>query len=430
MNIKLSAAILVTLGWFSVYAQPNDFENQNIGYRDKSFFTQVYPIPYTDSLILINFLYKIPHEKLFFSKEGEKYSTSILVSVEVSDSSSNYIERQFEVRSVTLNDFALTIDPNSYIEGNIKLKVQNRNLNIFAVVTDQTSQKEIFFREQYFKKILEDEFDLLPPILLERNSENCGVESKALVNFGNSIPFNNNSYQILFPIKDNLLESIFIKLISVKDTVFNGKVSRTELGLQKLYPCDGRMILKSVPDPDNLSLFYIDSLTYKLNEGPLELLISKREDFQKKKSFKYVVKWLKKPVSLKDPELAIRLLKFMISADSIKHLLKIGQHDLSLNNFWKTYDPSPETRYNELMAQYYERIDFAMENFSTISGQSGIDSDRAKIYVRFGKPNQVDRGSNGDGKVSETWTYSNKLRQKFIFVDEKGTGEFILKYTQ
>ncbi len=52
-------------------------------------------------------------------------------------------------------------------------------------------------------------------------------------------------------------------------------------------------------------------------------------------------------------------------------------------------------------------------------------TDRGRVYIRFGKPDKIERTSNEEGNVVETWTYS-KQDMKFVFVDKKGTGSFTL----
>jgi GWxTD domain-containing protein len=197
-----------------------------------------------------------------------------------------------------------------------------------------------------------------------------------------------------------------------------------------LTECDGRVILVSDAVSSLTNNFYVTGLTNKLKEGPIEIILSNAENFENKKSFKLIVKWFNKPRSLNDPESAIRLLRFVTPEDSVLKILKgKGKPDILLNEYWKKKDPSPETEFNELMAEYYERIDYSFLNFSTITGLSGIESDRAKIYILYGNPSSIDRGSNNSRKISEIWTYS-KLQKKFIFVDDKGTGEFVLKSSQ
>jgi hypothetical protein len=48
------------------------------------------------------------------------------------------------------------------------------------------------------------------------------------------------------------------------------------------------------------------------------------------------------------------------------------------------------------------------------------------IYIKFGKPDQVERASNEKGKIVETWIYT-KPQRKFVFVDKQGVGVFSLE---
>jgi GWxTD domain-containing protein len=74
------------------------------------------------------------------------------------------------------------------------------------------------------------------------------------------------------------------------------------------------------------------------------------------------------------------------------------------------------------MNEYYKRVDFTSKNFSTIGNKKGFDTDRGKIYIQLGKPKRIERSSNNEGKVVETWYYDQQ--KIFIFVDKLGTGEF------
>lgn len=395
-----------------------------------NFFTDIYSVPFPDSSFQIFYLYKIPVRSLIFSKVNEGYSAAVQITVEVSDSNSNFLQRHFKDQNITFDDFSLTSDPNAYIEGVILFSSENKTIVVTSSFFDVNSQRDIFTKEQIVQKVKNEESDFLIPITLNDNVFKCGENNdRVLPNFGEFIPFDNNLYDILIPSTDVTLEKLFAKVISGKDTVFNGILERNNTERIGFAECEGRIVIA----PDSLSTltsnFYLTQLTQKLKEGPFEIVVSKSESFQKKKSFRPIVKWLNKPRSLNDSESAIKLLRFIINDDSIKQIMKSSDnYDILLHRFWKKIDPSPITEYNQLMAEYYERIDYSIKNFSTIASLSGLETDRAKIYILYGKPTSVERGSNGNGKISETWTYS-KLQKKFIFVDEKGTGEFILKNT-
>jgi GWxTD domain-containing protein len=77
------------------------------------------------------------------------------------------------------------------------------------------------------------------------------------------------------------------------------------------------------------------------------------------------------------------------------------------------------------MEEFYSRIDYAAMEFRGITKNNGLSTDRGKVYIRYGKPDEIERSSNDLGYVVETWIYSTP-NQKFVFVDQQGTGNFIL----
>jgi GWxTD domain-containing protein len=110
--------------------------------------------------------------------------------------------------------------------------------------------------------------------------------------------------------------------------------------------------------------------------------------------------------------------------------------------FWRQRDPDPDTVENEYKEQFYERVAYANEHFS--SGKPGRLSDRGRIYIKFGKPDDIeshpsggtyDRPANeGGGSTTtypfEKWFYRH-IRNvgsgiELEFVDPSGSGEYRL----
>ena len=143
------------------------------------------------------------------------------------------------------------------------------------------------------------------------------------------------------------------------------------------------------------------------------------------------VVWFNKPISLFNPEKAIEFLSFIDSEEVIDDLLSNSEDDYPkvLQNYWKKFDPTPETSFNEIMFEYYSRVDYAAKEFGSIGNNSGIKSDRGMIYIKFGKPDNIERSSDSYGEIIETWTYINSQR-KFTFIDKVGTGNFKLTDNQ
>src|SRR5215204_2679674 len=111
-----------------------------------------------------------------------------------------------------------------------------------------------------------------------------------------------------------------------------------------------------------------------------------------------------------------------------------------IENFWRRRDPNPDTEENEYREQYYERIAYANEHFT--SGIPGWRTDRGRIYIAWGKPNSIethpsggayDRPSyEGGGSITaypfEIWFYRHLDNVgdglEIEFVDPTGTGEY------
>ena len=111
-----------------------------------------------------------------------------------------------------------------------------------------------------------------------------------------------------------------------------------------------------------------------------------------------------------------------------------------IENFWRRRDPNPDTEENEYREEYYERIAYANEHFT--SGIPGWKTDRGRIYIAWGKPDSVeshpsggsyDRPSyEGGGSTTtypfEVWFYRHLDNVgdgiEIEFVDPTGTGEY------
>lgn len=61
--------------------------------------------------------------------------------------------------------------------------------------------------------------------------------------------------------------------------------------------------------------------------------------------------------------------------------------------FWRRRDPDPDTDENEYKELYYERIAYSNEHFT--SGKPGWMSDRGRIYIKFGKPDEIETHPTG-----------------------------------
>ena len=69
------------------------------------------------------------------------------------------------------------------------------------------------------------------------------------------------------------------------------------------------------------------------------------------------------------------------------------ERDQFIEQFWLRRDPTPDTVENEFKEEHYRRIAYANEHFA--AGIPGWRSDRGRIYIIYGPPDQIDSHASG-----------------------------------
>jgi GWxTD domain-containing protein len=144
-------------------------------------------------------------------------------------------------------------------------------------------------------------------------------------------------------------------------------------------------------------------------------------------------KWLNEDVSyiITDEERA-----------AFRRLQTDEEREQFIENFWLRRDPTPDTVENEFKEEHYRRIAYANEHFP--SGIPGWKTDRGRIYIVYGPPDEIDDHSSGgfyerppEEGGGETATYPfQQWRYRYVegignnvvleFVDPTMSGEFHL----
>ena len=125
----------------------------------------------------------------------------------------------------------------------------------------------------------------------------------------------------------------------------------------------------------------------KLSHGKylIELAV-KQGDLHDSIKKNFVVRWTGIPTAVVDINKAVDQLKYIGKQDEINEIKKAPQSERAekFEDFWKKRDPSPGTPENELMNEYYSRIAYANENFSTFRDKKKASKDtkiKAKILI-------------------------------------------------
>ena len=169
---------------------------------------------------------------------------------------------------------------------------------------------------------------------------------------------------------------------------------------------------------------------------PLKRPLSEKQKKQNSKSLKIELsktykKWLDEDV------------RWIITDEeqkAFKLLSNDEERDQFIEAFWQRRDPTPDTIENEFKEEHYRRMAYANEHFA--AGIPGWKSDRGRIYIMYGPPDEIEShpsgGSyqrpmeEGGGETStypfEDWRYRylEGIGQEIIieFVDTCMCGDF------
>jgi len=122
---------------------------------------------------------------------------------------------------------------------------------------------------------------------------------------------------------------------------------------------------------------------------PLKRSVNEKQRKKNERAFKQEVskvykKWLDEDVVyiITDEERA-----------AFKQLSNDEERDNFIEAFWQRRDPTPDTEENEFKEEHYQRIAYANEHFA--AGVPGWKTDRGRIYIVFGKPDEIESHPSG-----------------------------------
>jgi GWxTD domain-containing protein len=122
---------------------------------------------------------------------------------------------------------------------------------------------------------------------------------------------------------------------------------------------------------------------------PLKRPISEKRKKENAKSFKHELsaddkKWLNEDV------------RWIISDDERKAFMQLSneeEREKFIEAFWDRRNPNPDSEDNEFKDEHYRRIEYANEHYA--AGKPGWMTDRGRIYIVFGPPDEVESHPSG-----------------------------------
>jgi len=127
---------------------------------------------------------------------------------------------------------------------------------------------------------------------------------------------------------------------------------------------------------------------------------------------------------------------YIISPTEREAFLKLKtdrERDLFIEAFWKHRDPDPMTEENEFKKEHYRRLAYANHNFGRATSIPGWKTDRGRVYIILGEPNDIQR-FEGQSQTypAELWFYQGMEKKGLpsgfylLFFKPQGIGDYRL----
>lgn len=273
-----------------------------------------------------------------------------------------------------------------------------------------------------------------PFITFVQDTNGITVPGKvALVNFGHSVIYGKD-FGVFFRIPDykpgdqyelSISKLSFSRKDTASDKIYKTHISKIISGVSvEADPDTEKVTLNLDKSPNGSTFGFADLPNHTFPDAAYRMVISDSTTGHPVAFKIFQSDWIDMPTSLLNLDVAIDMLKYIMKPKQVDEFRKgdYKEREERFKEFWKKKDPTPNTDYNELMAEYYRRIDYAYEHFSSLR-EPGYDSDEGLVYIRKGPPESVKRQFPTNGPTEEVWDYPD---HRYIFQATSGFGDYKL----
>jgi GWxTD domain-containing protein len=463
---KLSAALLFT---FLLGLTTNIWAQRNVSYRDLVMRNQERPVSFdfivlpgeTPSEVQFTSVFSFSYSYLPFKKTGNRntdqqfYSTANL-SMEVFKGGKNFnkrkrndnisveglepVGRAFWGDTAYAQTYEQSQSKKDHLHGYLDLSLAPGNYNYVMQLKRGEETESRMSRTQSVRIRPYEDMPVGNIILREQFHEDNGTTRLQLTTMGSNVEYATDFHLMAYlpRYEADTDYSLTISRLNVvdEDTSRQSQVYNTSLSgddiRTNIHPRISSTDKETFIDLDPSSGGYAYALLQIPNSNFPNALyrVTVRKEGQDTPVAQgtYRSLWVDMPTSLLNLDVAIDMLSYVADDKTIDRLSSGSQieREEKFREYWDKRDPTPDTEFNELMAEYYRRIDYAYRNYTT-NNVLGYNSDQGEVYIKFGPPQNIERKFPTDGATTEIWTYQNR---RFVFKATTGFGDFQLVNNQ
>lgn len=359
--------------------------------------------------IQINTHVLIPSYALQFIKEKGGFESNFEARISLLDQNGHQIENKNISQTLTADDYLETINKSNWYFIEHDFLVKPGKYTIVSEVMDiDTRNRGVKERKIDLSKY-NGNFLLFPPQVMTQYQGTWQGGNKMMPSYRNEITIQQSFVPIY--ISGNVLSKNFTLRVLLKSM-------------------DGITISALDSTFINSSEFFTKQLELPINDIKglrVKLVI---DLIQEEQSAQEIVELkIKRPgisSSIRDVEEAMDQMRYILTNEERTNLAKAKKKEKEqlFYSFWKERDPTPETSTNELMDQYYTRVRYANEHFTSFT--PGWRTDMGMIYILFAAPDDIERiFMDSNRNAHQTWHYY-RINRSFTFYDENGFGDYRL----
>jgi GWxTD domain-containing protein len=426
----LLGAVVTTLVWLSVssaqFSGPqNLLESINqFLIVDHAYFRSDEP-----DLTRLELYYQIYNHGLQFTQEGNEYVADYELTVTVDDNGGNRLETITRDRQLKVETSQKAGSRSDFRTSQVNVHLPPGKYKVEFSLLDKSSG-EITKRELKVK--LESLYERMPRVsgvefarAFNRKTDKAGVFDKTDMVV---VPSVTRTYGEEGSDRLAYYFEVYPGSDSIARVVIETKVRHATRGL--LYR-DTLHLLMTGATEKQLREISLRQLTP--GEYEMELILRGRRNKKlHERRLEFEVLWTQEGMLVHDWKTAVAQLELIAELGEVGHmkeLTTLPERTRAFEEFWAGRDPTVGTVENEAKTAFYRRVATANHNFRILR-KPGWRTDRGRIYIRYGTPDQIDDEPFAPNALPyQVWHYyTSGTYRRYLFVDENEDGDYRLQY--
>jgi GWxTD domain-containing protein len=361
---------------------------------------------------------QIPYEELTFVKEGEQFVARYVVTLSFLTHEQKPVLDRTWTEVVRVTDHAQTTSSRFYSLGHRGIDLDPGNYVLNVLFRDEDSRKTSRLRRSLLVSDFEKNNLSLSDIMLVNRLSTDGEKRSIVPNISGNVGHLSEGFFLFV----ELYSKTDIDSVDLTWKVFDAKQKELMTGkqLEALTGATTQSFLKIDNPALPAGIYYLTVRATELGKSDTLLTSTTSRTF--------TVRWSDLPHTIRDLDKAIDQMRYIARESEMQYMRDAEDANEKRRRFleyWKKRDPDPSTERNELMEEYFARVEFANKNFSHYN--EGWRTDRGMVHIYLGPPESIERRPFDLGsKPYEIWSYYN-LNRDFVFVDETGFGDYRLR---